>query len=162
MYEGADENNDGIGDIPYQIAGGNTNDSYPLMSPWQQENNKPRRPQIHGPRIGKISREYTFTINASDSNGDAIFYLIDWGDNQTQTAGPFHQGSTKSLQHSWSNQGTYQIRVRTMDPYDTESLLTRYLVWIPFQIDSIVYGFFEKLFETYPHAFPFLRSILGF
>jgi len=33
-YHGSDSNNDGIGDIPYNISGGSNKDSYPLIYPW--------------------------------------------------------------------------------------------------------------------------------
>ena len=160
-YEGTDENNDGIGDIPYPILGGSNNDSYPLMNAWQQENQKPKKPQIHGGRIEKIGKEYTYRVNASDSNGDAIWYVIDWGDDQTETTGPFHQASDIPLQHRWTSQGVYLIKIQAIDPYDTESLWTRYLVIVPFKTNSPLYAFFEKIFDTYPNAFPLLRSLLG-
>ena len=33
-YNGTDNNDDGIGDTPYMIPGGNSTDSHPLMQPW--------------------------------------------------------------------------------------------------------------------------------
>jgi hypothetical protein len=33
-YKGVDENGDGIGDIPYNISGGNAQDRYPLLFPY--------------------------------------------------------------------------------------------------------------------------------
>jgi len=41
-YYGIDANNDGIGDIPYNISGGNNQDIYPLMYPfgWHEEINQ--------------------------------------------------------------------------------------------------------------------------
>ena len=35
-YTGIDQNDDGIGDTPYQITGGNSIDSYPSMEPWEE------------------------------------------------------------------------------------------------------------------------------
>ncbi|HWR64308.1 MAG TPA: NosD domain-containing protein [Candidatus Thermoplasmatota archaeon] len=159
--EGTDENNDGIGDTAFLLEDGINADHYPLMNPWEQENQHPKKPQIHGCRIGKINKEYTYQVNASDSNGDAIWYLIDWGDQQTETIGPFHQNKKMNVTHTWSSQGKYLMKVKSIDPYDTQSTLVSYRIWIPFSADSPIYKLFEKLAEQYPHAFPFLRYLLG-
>ncbi len=160
-YEGVDENNDGIGDTAFLLEDGINADHYPLMNPWEQENQHPKKPQIHGCRIGKINKEYTYQVNASDSNGDAIWYLIDWGDQQTETIGPFHQNKEMNVTHTWSSQGKYLMKVKSIDPYDTQSTWVSYRIWIPFSADSPIYEWFEKLAEQYPHAFPFLRYLLG-
>ena len=35
-YNGIDEDQDGVGDTPYQIIGGNSIDNYPFMHPWEE------------------------------------------------------------------------------------------------------------------------------
>jgi len=40
-YTGTDSNGNGIGDTPYNISGGNNQDLYPLMEPWQADTTPP-------------------------------------------------------------------------------------------------------------------------
>jgi len=51
-YNGGDANHDGIGDTPYNIAGGNNKDHYPLMSIW---NHPPAQPTDPNPLDGMIN-----------------------------------------------------------------------------------------------------------
>jgi parallel beta-helix repeat protein len=51
-YNGGDANHDGIGDTPYNIAGGNNKDHYPLMSIW---NHPPFQPTDPTPLDGIIN-----------------------------------------------------------------------------------------------------------
>jgi len=82
--------------------------------------NKPSRPQ--GEANGKINREYTYTTSTSDSNGDEIYYMFDWGDNTTsQWIGPFKSGETINASHTWKEEGTYKIRVKAKDANGLES-----------------------------------------
>jgi len=66
---------------------------------------------VGGPTTLKISEVGTWTINAYDPDGNYLTYNIDWGDNPIV----YNQGSTAttvqstSLQHSYSNSGTYTI-----------------------------------------------------
>jgi hypothetical protein len=47
-YSGIDDNGDGIGDIPYEIFGGESTDQYPLMTPWGDDE-KPPHIEIRSP-----------------------------------------------------------------------------------------------------------------
>ena len=40
-YNGSDDDNDGIGDTPYNISGGDNRDEYPLMQPWIEDYSPP-------------------------------------------------------------------------------------------------------------------------
>ena len=96
-YTGVDENQDGIGDTPYNISGGNNQDRYPLMEPYVVDTNPPlitiMTPQkgmihiadmIHLQRIFSdkplIFGKVTIFVNASDDQSDihhVEFYIDD-------------------------------------------------------------------------------------
>jgi len=57
-YTGKDTDNDGIGDQPYQVEGGNNQDHYPLIHPWNQ----------HGDNHPPTANNDTVTVNEDSSN----------------------------------------------------------------------------------------------
>jgi parallel beta-helix repeat protein len=119
-YNGTDENHDSIGDTPYVIPGlGSNQDHYPLMYPWI--NSPPCAPLITGLTHGKARRMYNYTFNATDPNGDDIYYCIDWGDNTiTGWVDTFASGHEMLAMHSW-HKGSYIIRAKAKDTWGSES-----------------------------------------
>ena len=98
-YTGIDENYDNIGDSPYDIAGGNNQDLYPLMNPWgstivdngprgrsssspPNQNQHPKADASKGePYTGFVGENITFDgTNSSDTDGEIVSYLWDFGD----------------------------------------------------------------------------------
>jgi parallel beta-helix repeat protein len=158
-YNGTDENHDGIGDTPYLIPGhGSNQDYYPLMYPWV--NSPPCIPLITGLTNGKARRMYNYTFNATDHNGNSIYYCIDWGDNTISGwVEPFPSGQKMFAMHSW-HKGNYIIRAKAKDIYGAESDWSTLSVTMPRTISFN--PMFLKLLERFPHAFPILRYILDF
>lgn len=79
-------------------------------------NTSPDIPLIDGPVSGKPETSYSFTVVSSDPENDFIFYYIDWGDNTTsEWTGPFFSGDQITLNHSWSDIGTYFLKAKTKD-----------------------------------------------
>jgi uncharacterized repeat protein (TIGR01451 family) len=77
--------------------------------------NKPNRPT--GPTDGRAETEYTYSTSATDPDGDQLYYLWDWGDGTNSGwIGPYSSGETVEYQHSWTDQNTYEIKVRVKDP----------------------------------------------
>ncbi|RLF41506.1 MAG: hypothetical protein DRN12_03150 [Thermoplasmata archaeon] len=114
-YSGTDNDNDGIGDIPYDIPGsGGNQDRYPFIKPLQPPN-KPTKPK--GPTLGKPGVEYIYQTSAVDPNGNKIQYGWDWnGDKKVDFWSDFYNsGVTANASHSWDQQGDYQIYVIAMD-----------------------------------------------
>lgn len=74
-----------------------------------------------GPTEGEVGEEYTFTVSATDPNDDQIFYMLDWGDEISDWKGPYDSGETIEETHTWMEQGTYRIRVKSKDIYNAES-----------------------------------------
>ncbi len=77
----------------------------------------PATPSIPiGPTHGIINMEYTFFTSTTDPNGDEIYYKFNWGDETTSTwLGPYSSGTTATASHSWSELGSYDIKVQAKD-----------------------------------------------
>ena len=85
-------------------------------------NNPPTVPVIHGTSLGIPVTPYTYTFTSLDFNGDFISYFINWGDNTTSGwNGPFPSGIALSLNHTWSERGSYFIRAKAKDTHGAES-----------------------------------------
>jgi len=112
-YQGIDVDNDGIGDTAYLVAGGNNQDEFPLMNPYQYypPPEKPTKPT--GPSKGKPDVEYTFTVSTTDPNNENIYYWFDWGDETTSHwIDPVKSGEQCSCSHTWDEKSMMNIRVK--------------------------------------------------
>ena len=77
---------------------------------------------ITGPHYGRPGVNYTFCVEIVDPNGDYLFCIWDWGDeNNTGWLGPFGSGEMICASHIWSKEGTYIIRLKFKDIYGNES-----------------------------------------
>lgn len=86
------------------------------------ENNPPEIPTISGPSTGKKNTEYEYNFSTSDPDGDDVFYYIDWGDNtSSEWIGPFKSGEQIKSSHTWNEDGTYILRIKSKDMDDEES-----------------------------------------
>ena len=75
----------------------------------------------NGVSQGKTEKEYTFTCRAKDAEGDNIYYLFEWGDNSnTGWLGPYTSEETVQASHSWSETGTYKIKVKVKDSHGNQ------------------------------------------
>ncbi|OYT29326.1 hypothetical protein B6U98_02560 [Thermoplasmatales archaeon ex4572_165] len=89
-----------------------------------EENNPPLRPNIKGPSNGKAGSKYEYTFTTIDSDGDDIFYYMEWGDgnNDGNTwIGPYSSGEQVKINHTWSETGNYNIKAKAKDIHDSES-----------------------------------------
>jgi hypothetical protein len=76
----------------------------------------PEMPVIDGPVAGRINKVYEFTATAIDPEGDQILYMFDWGDGKrSDWAGPVNSGEPFYASHSWSEIGSYEVKVRAKD-----------------------------------------------
>jgi hypothetical protein len=125
------------------------------------ENQPPNAPTIDGTKSGKISTLYDYTFNSIDPEEDAISYLIDWGDGNTDTTSGA-SGEMVTVQHAWSSKGNYNIKAKAMDIYGTESDWATLTVTMPCSYNIPLLQFWERLLERFPNAFPLLRQLLGY
>ena len=101
-YNGTDEDEDGLGDNPYPLLGGNNKDNYPLMYPWGEN-----------PPVTKFYYyvdDLTAFFNGSESfdrDGNITDYIFDFDDGTNQ--------SGMIVNHTYSNYGTYNVTLTVID-----------------------------------------------
>jgi hypothetical protein len=85
-------------------------------------NEPPEKPEISGPSAGKSGQTYEYTAVTSDYDNDHVYYRFDWGyENVTNWLGPFNSGDSCKASYSWSEKGSYSIKVKARDTAGFES-----------------------------------------
>ncbi len=126
-------------------------------------NDAPDTPTINGPATGAPGKLYLFKLQTSDTNGDNVFYFVDWGDNTTSGwIGPSNSGTEVTTTHSWSEQGTFTVKVKAKDIQGDESDWGTLQIVMPMEYKFSFNVFLQHLFERFPHMFPILRQIMGY
>jgi glutaredoxin len=129
-----------------------------------KEDNPPDTPAITGPTNGKSGIEYTYYARTNDPDGDQVYYWFDWGDGTNSGwVGSYPSGETGNANHTWNEQGTYQIKVKAIDQWGAESDWGTLEVSMPRNkaINRPLFlQFLQNFFEKYPNAFPMLQAIL--
>jgi hypothetical protein len=106
---------------------GKAKDMYEAESNWgtylvTMINNPPETPEITGPTNGTNGHSCYFTIDSIDPDEDQLYYLIEWGDGNTDDwNGPYDSGQSVIFSHNWDTPGVYIIRVQSKDDYEAES-----------------------------------------
>ena len=93
-------------------------------------NNPPATPTISGPDPPKLEADYSysFTASTSDPDGHNVYYWFDWGDgNNSGWLGPYVSGNTCNRNHAWSNDGSYNVKVKAKDTYGTGTIWSNIL-----------------------------------
>jgi hypothetical protein len=124
-------------------------------------NHPPDTPSIIGEANGKTGEEYEYCLDyAYDPDGDALFVWWDWGDGtDTSWLGPYDSDEPMCATHSWSEEGTYTIKAKLKDPYDTESDWATLEVSMP-KSKAIKPLFLQKLFQSFSFFEKILKQIL--
>jgi len=81
---------------------------------------KPAKPR--GSSAGTLQKSYSYAASAIDPDGDDLQITFDWGDASTSQTEMVKSGTLAQLPHSWSQAGTYLIRVMARDENNAESL----------------------------------------
>ena len=87
----------------------------PLISTTVAANVPPTTPHIIGPTNGKPNVEETYGFCSEDEDGDNITYTINWGDGPDVVLGPVPNGVCATLEHAWSDEGTFTIKAKASD-----------------------------------------------
>jgi predicted acyl esterase len=113
-----------------------------------------------GPTTGRFWKEYTYTTQAVDPEGDQIYVLFDWNDGtRTGWMGPYESGEPVSFSHAWT-QGTYNLRVKAKDIHGAQSNWSEPLPIVIAKNRSSLQGVLEKIFECFINRYPILYSLL--
>jgi hypothetical protein len=100
-------------------------------------NDPPDTPMITGPGEGKPGNIYLFVVQTTDPNDDTVSYFIDWGDNTTSDwIGPYASGAQATITHSWSEQGTFTVKVKAKDQPGDESDWGILQIVMPFELQG--------------------------
>jgi hypothetical protein len=128
---------------------------------------KPSKPS--GPTSGAAGEEYTYSSSTTDAEGDQIYYWFEWGDGTNSGwLGPLDGGETASANHSWSEKGSYQVRVKAKDVNDAVSLWSDPLsISMPKNdCPTLLLQFLGRLVERFPLlkrvSHPYIGRILDF
>lgn len=118
----------------------------------------PQKPQ--GPSSGKPGLSYKYQTSTTDTDGDQLYYLWDWGDgNFSGWEGPFNSGETAVMLHTWSKKGSYQVRVKAKDSFDAETVWSDPLdITMPTSSRFIV--FLQNHFPHLTQLIQMLRQLL--
>jgi predicted secreted protein len=85
------------------------------------QNQPPTAPIINGSKYGDIGEICDYTFVAEDTEGDDLFYFVDWGDGTLDDwFGPFPSGEEVNASHSWDVEGQYEVRARAKDFLENE------------------------------------------
>jgi hypothetical protein len=115
------------------------------------ENQRPNKPEIVGPSIGKPDREYTFTASCTDPDEDELFYLWDWGDgNYSELL------DTNEALYSWSTEANFTVKVMAIDDDGGESDWSD-----PFEFSTPKNKLINPFLIRLIHRFPFLEILLN-
>jgi len=123
---------------------------------------KPKTPTGSVSGIAGVS--YVYSSNTTDSNGDQVYYLWDWGDGtNSEWIGPYENDGICEESHIWSTKGGYNIKVKVKDTSGTESVWSDPIsITMLYSFNKLILQFLEWLFERFPNAFPLLQQLLGY
>jgi len=132
FYTGEDSDGDGIGDVPYNVNGGDNSDRYPLMEPYGEfNNNPPAKPATpSGQHIFVVFKfmlpfgvYYETSTTDPDPEINCIKYGWDWDDDFVvdEWTGFYSSGEEIDTYKEWNEGGVYHIRVIAKDYFGYES-----------------------------------------
>ena len=120
----------------------------------------PTAPTIIGKIKGTVKKSYDYLFRSASPVGNDVFYQIDWGDGSiTNWIGPYDSGESITMNHSWSDKGTYTIKARAKDIDNLWGPWGELKVTMPYFYEP-QFPFIQWFLERFPNAFPLLRFIL--
>jgi len=127
-------------------------------------NSPPEKPDTpDGPTTGTPGVTYLYTTSTIDNEDDQVYYMWDWGDgNYSQWLGPFNSDTTATASYTWSDKGTYSIKVKSKDVHDEESEWSDPLsVRMP-KNQGLTGNFFSLFQRLFPRIANMIDVLLGF
>jgi hypothetical protein len=119
----------------------------------------PDTPTISGPVNGIPDTDYWYYFHSDEPDGDYVCYYIDWGDGDVFNWGFWLSPNLSlGLPHSWSELGTYIIKVKTKDIFEEESDWAQLEVTIP--RNKVINRPILNILQNHPNLFPILQRLL--
>jgi hypothetical protein len=126
------------------------------------ENNShnPNRPEkVTGEIYGRTQREYEYSTFGTDEDEDLLFYFFDWGDGTNSGwVGYFEQGEICSINHVWTEEGNFEIKVKTRDLFGLESVWSDPLIVSMPKYKKI--NFFNIELNKIIRSFPLIKFLI--
>ncbi len=135
-----------VDDVKYYKGGGPTGEP-------------PEKPTITGPQGGDAGQSLTYTFNAVDPDVDDVRFIIDWGDDNTDSTIYVASGTDTTKSHTWISPKTYTIIVYAEDENGMQGPSETFTVVIP--RNKVITHPFLKFIQNYPNMFTLLKYVLG-
>jgi rhodanese-related sulfurtransferase len=131
-------------------------EGYPLRN-----NTKPDAPTINGPTKAGPDIVLEYNLSTADAEGDAVYYMVDWGDNTTTGwVGPIAINQEFIVNHTYANKGSYMVQAKVKDFYGNESEVTELEINIP-RTRTKNFNPLSWLLERFPNLYQIILQILG-
>jgi len=126
----------------------------------REEYNPPSTPIIKGPTSGKVKVTHSYTVNSTDPEGAAIFYIVDWGDGTISGwMGPCPSGKEWEVTHAWNETGTYTIKAKGKGNGGVSDWGTLEVTMPKNRI--IIHSFYNKIIDLFPRLITLLKFLLN-
>jgi hypothetical protein len=126
---------------------------------WPDDPHSPNSPIINGPTSGSVGLQYKYRVCTTDQDDDNVYYTVDWDDGGIQRyIGPYRTGEDVILEHSWNRLGKYNIKVKAIDEWGSQSNWVTLSVTIP-KI-KIINKPLMNLIERYNALFVLIEELL--
>ncbi len=122
-------------------------------------NNAPNKPIIDGPRSGKIGETYDYQVSSVDSDGDDVYYWVQWfeGCPGVSWDGPYPSGEEITFNYTWENKGKHTISVQAKDGDGAVSEVTTLEVNMPKQK---FFTYFNDILKQFPIFYLIFQKFL--
>ena len=157
-YTGRDEDNDDIGDTKYEIKNYYDIDYNPRMISYGHTSDSPTDPTVDGPTNVKKGKIYDYSARSTDTDGK-IRYCFDWGDGSETWTEYYDSDEMVTVNHIWTKQGTYQVKVISKDHYGYESSWTYLEVTVPKNKPKIIETQLSRFLESHPLIYQLIQLI---
>ena len=111
--------------------------------------------RIFGPASLLPGFEMEYSFEATDPQGEDIYFYIDWGDGSIEDwVGPFSSGDPEQFIHTWEDQGSYTIKAKAKDTNGYESDLVEFDLTVTNSRTKSV------MLENFLNRFPLIKQII--
>ena len=133
--------------------------AYKALIEYNTQPNKPNKPS--GETQGDTGVEYTYSTTITDPQDDRLYYMWDWGDGTISSwLGLVDSGETITAKHTWYEEGSFEIKVRSKDKFDVVGEWSDPLV-LTIQKNRANYNpSFHWIFERFTNMFILLRNLV--
>ena len=110
--------------------------------------------RIFGPSNVNPNNEMTYNFEATDPQGEAVYFYIDWGDGTVdEWVGPYSSDDPMQLSHTWTEYGPYTIRSKAKDVNGFES------DWAEYGVSVIKARSYHSLLQNFLMKYPAITLI---